>query len=326
LGATVYYDDLVHALTAAVNAQPQIAWRRPARIAAIEQSPGNVVVRLVQGETLRACCVVHAEGRADSGMQREQGPAAVIADIQLAGPPADAAFERFTRAGPLALLPAPALAGTPTWGLVWCVEDESAAQRWAALGDAEFVRRLQAQLGSRRAQVTHAGRRRVVFLPAQARARVHAFRQIWLGNAAQTLHPVAGQGFNLGVRDVAVLAECLAAARSGPATIPPGAVTTVAVGSAADAASTATTAAAAISGAVSDERFCANIPAALARYARRRAGDRAAIGAVTRWLPAVFATRFAPIAAARGAALGALDLLPPLRRQWTHLLMFGVRS
>src|SRR5258706_1229638 len=118
LGATVYYDDLVHALTAAVNAQPQIAWRRPARIAAIEQTPGNVVAHLVQGETLRACCVVHAEGRADSGTQREQGPAAVIADIQLAGPPADAAFERFTRAGPLALLPAPA--GTPTWGLVWC--------------------------------------------------------------------------------------------------------------------------------------------------------------------------------------------------------------
>ncbi len=306
LGATVYYGDLVQALTAAADAQPQIAWRRPARIAAIEQTPSGVVVRLDQGEALRACCVIHAEGRADSGLPRAQGPAAIIAEIQLAGPAADAAFERFTRAGPLALLPAPAPAGAPAWGLVWCVEDETAAHRCAALGDAEFVRHLQAQLGLRRARVVQAGRRRVVLLPAQARARVHAFRQVWLGNAAQTLHPVAGQGFNLGVRDVAVLGECLAAARAGRATP-------------ADAPAT-------IPEAAGDEQFCAGVPAALARYAQRRVRDRAAIGSVTRWLPAVFASRLAPLVAARGAALGALDLLPPLRRQWAHLLMFGVRS
>jgi len=319
LGATVYYDDLVSALTAVAHAQPQIVWRRPARVAAIEQTPGDVVVRLDQGETLRACCVVHAEGRADARTHREQGPAAVVADIRLAGPPADAAFERFTRTGPLALLPAPAPARAPTWGLVWCVDDEAAAQRCAALSDAEFVRLLQGQLGSRRARVTHAGRRRVVMLPAQARARVHAFRQVWLGNAAQTLHPVAGQGLNLGVRDVVVLGECLAAAR--PATPSPDAAKTSVVTRAADAASAAATS----SDAANDARFCASVPAALARYARRRARDRAAIGTVTRLLPDIFATHFAPIAAARGAALSALDLLPPLRRQWAHLLMFGVR-
>jgi 2-octaprenyl-6-methoxyphenol hydroxylase len=107
-------------------------------------------------------------------------------------------------------------------------------------------------------------------------------RCVALGNAAQTLHPVAGQGFNLGVRDCATLSDELA--QGNPA------------------------------------------PAALARYASRRRTDRTAIALLTRALPAVFASRFAPLAVARGAALAMLDITPDLRRQFAHLLIFGVRS
>ena len=69
----------------------------------------------------------------------------------------------------------------------------------------------------------------------------------------------------------------------------------------------------------------ADAPAALHAYAQRRRADRAAITTVTRWLPQVFATRAAPIAAARMLGLAALDLLPPARRGLAELLMFGVR-
>jgi 2-octaprenyl-6-methoxyphenol hydroxylase len=103
-----------------------------------------------------------------------------------------------------------------------------------------------------------------------------------VGNAAQTLHPVAGQGFNLALRDCATLVDCIVASR-------------------------------------------ADVPGALAGYARQRRIDRSTIARVTHWLPQVFATRFAPVAIARSLGLTALDLVPPLRNELAHLLMFGVR-
>jgi 2-polyprenyl-6-methoxyphenol hydroxylase-like FAD-dependent oxidoreductase len=121
--------------------------------------------------------------------------------------------------------------------------------------------------------------------PLQTRGRfeqIHQHRVVALGNAAQTLHPVAGQGFNLGVRDCFTLADELGGAA-----------------------------------AVTD---------ALASYARRRQADRAAIAALTGVLPALFASRFAPLAVARGLGLALLDAAAPLRRQLAQLLMFGVRS
>ncbi len=156
------------------------------------------------------------------------------------------------------------------------------AQRRSDLADGALLGELQAEIGARIGTVTAIGPRRAVALPRQRRERVHQHRMVALGNAAQTLHPVAGQGFNLGVRDCFTLADELGGAA-----------------------------------AVTD---------ALASYARRRQADRAAIAALTGVLPALFASRFAPLAVARGLGLALLDAAAPLRRQLAQLLMFGVRS
>lgn len=289
LGATVLYGDLLGALAAAAEAQPGIVQRRPCRALRIEQTPARVRVALDDGSHLDAALAVRAEGL-DAIAGADAVPAnaqvAVIADLRIAGPAASAAYERFTREGPLALLPTPfsALAGgagTAT-ALVWCMDAAQAARR-LELTAADFVRELQDAIGPRVGRVQAVGERRSFPLHHALREEVREHRVVALGNAAQTLHPVAGQGFNLGLRDCATLADAMAAHPGAPL-------------------------------------------AALAEYERRRRIDRAAIAGLTRWLPPAFATSFAPVALARGAGLVALDLLPPLRRQFAHLLMFGART
>jgi 2-octaprenyl-6-methoxyphenol hydroxylase len=291
LGATVFYGDLVAALASVASENALIEVQRPRQVIRIAQKPNEVVIECDQG-TIAAPFVVNAEGlaAADSATQapRAASPlhgAALTAEIELSGPARGAAYERFTREGPLALLPVPAGSSardSRPLSLIWCMDEAQAARR-AALDDAAFMRELQRQLGSRIGTVMRCGARRTHALLQQTRETVREHRQVFLGNAAQTLHPVAGQGFNLGVRDCLSLVDCLAAHAN-------------------------------------------DIGAALAEHERKRSADRAAVTTMTRWLPDLFASRFAPLAAARSLGLTALDLLPPLRRQWAHLLMFGVRS
>jgi len=291
LGATVLYGDLLAALAASVAAQPAIEMLRPATAAEVRQRPDGVEVLLDDGTTLAADLAVHAEGLAaaePTGGSAGSAAWALLADVRLHPAREDlaagAAFERFTRSGPLALLPTPRPFGSGTGrvlSLVWCMS-RAEAQRRSELADGALLGELQAEIGARIGTVTAIGPRRAVALPRQRRERVHQHRMVALGNAAQTLHPVAGQGFNLGVRDCFTLADEL-----GGAT------------------------------AVTD---------ALASYARRRQADRAAIAALTGVLPALFASRFAPLAVARGLGLALLDAAAPLRRQLAQLLMFGVRS
>lgn len=215
LGATVTYGDLLQALAARASAQPLIEMRRPVRVAGFAQQPQRVVVTLDGAGDLVAPLVVHAEGTGDRTSSADVRAWAVLADVAVDGPAAGDAFERFTREGPLALLPtpnaAPAFRGR-AFSLVWCMRAD-AARRRAALDDAAFVAELQAAIGSRIGAVRGAGPRRAVPLPSHLRERIREHRCVWLGNAAQSLHPVAGQGFNLGVRDCATLARCLAESR-----------------------------------------------------------------------------------------------------------------
>lgn len=283
LGATVLYGDLLAALATAVAAQPAIEVLRPRRATEVLQRPDAVRVALEDGSTLDAPLAINAEGfqpaAASAGQARDW---ALLADLTLRGPAPGTAFERFTREGPLALLPTPAtLGGAPAMSLVWCM-DEAAAVRRSELADAALRDELQAALGTRIGRVERIGPRRRQPLHQRLRERVREHRLVALGNAAQTLHPVAGQGFNLGMRDCATLADCVAA-------------------------------------------HDADVGAALRDYEARRRADRQAIAAVTRWLPAVFRTRFAPLSFARSIGLAALDQSPLLRRQLAQVLMFGVR-
>ena len=195
-----------------------------------------------------------------------------IASVVVARAPREhTAFERFTPGGPVALLPM----GGARYGLVWCCGDER-ADRLAALPERAFVEALDAVFAGRLGGFASAGERTVFGLRfARADATV-AERVALIGNAANHLHPVAGQGFNLGMRDAACLAEVVAAGR---------------------------------------REGCAPGDAqVLERYRRWRAPDHARVARFTDALVDIFCNRFSPAAPLRAPALAALDLAPPLKR------------
>lgn len=155
-----------------------------------------------------ALLTVHAEGHIDDadGIEtRDFGQHALICVARAARPHMQIAWERFTPDGPLALLPY-----RDGYAVVLtCRADESAIL--AALDDAAFLSCLQERLAAR-LTLTSVGPRQVWPLGLRMRQSVIGPRAVWIGNAAQTLHPVAGQGFNLALRDIAELANMLAGA------------------------------------------------------------------------------------------------------------------
>ncbi|HNG66367.1 MAG TPA: FAD-dependent monooxygenase, partial [Thauera aminoaromatica] len=149
--------------------------------------------------TLRARLAACAEGGLRAGdpnvVEHDYGQHALIADVQVAGGHRHTAFERFTPQGPVALLPK-----GEGYALVHVARPET-ADELLALDDAAYLARLQAHIGGR-ARLTGVGPRLRYPLVLRYRRSTIAQRTVWLGNAAQTLHPVAGQGFNLALRDV----------------------------------------------------------------------------------------------------------------------------
>ncbi|MGE3570226.1 MAG: FAD-dependent monooxygenase [Burkholderiales bacterium] len=151
-----------------------------------------------------ARCTVHAEGISSGARERGYGREVLVARVS-ARPAAQAtAHERFTAEGPLALLP---LAGD--WAAVWSLRpDRAAALEQAA--DGEFLRALQQAFGARAGRFTELHERARAPLALRVRGSRVEGRAVFVGNAAQTLHPVAGQGLNLGLRDAWDLAQLLA--------------------------------------------------------------------------------------------------------------------
>ena len=196
----------------------------PARLEALrlEESGAEVMVATGDGSrrTLATRLVVGADGarsrvreRAGIGChESDYRQSAVIANVVTSRPHRNVAYERFTDTGPMALLPMTAAgegAKPHRCSLVWTVPGEAAAEV-LALEEGEFLDRLQQRFGWRLGRFVRSGRRSaypLVLLEAES-SRVP--RVALVGNAAHTLHPIAGQGFNLGLRDVAVLAELVA--------------------------------------------------------------------------------------------------------------------
>ena len=246
--------------------------------------------------TLRARLAACAEGGLRAGdpnvVEHDYGQHALIADVQVAGGHRHTAFERFTPQGPVALLPK-----GEGYALVHVARPET-ADELLALDDAAYLARLQAHIGGR-ARLTGVGPRLRYPLVLRYRRSTIAQRTVWLGNAAQTLHPVAGQGFNLALRDVWALSEALRRATEAARR---------------DSADTA------------PNPFDAGAAAILASYANARGLDRLGTIRFTDTLVRVFSNDFAPLRHARGAALFALDLLPPLRNFVARRMMFGARA
>ncbi len=254
--------------------------RAPVVVGAPVHESGRVRVSLDDGSTLAARLLIAADGR-DSPLRaavgiasrgRDYGQRAVVAHLDVERPHADTAWQRFLPGGPLALLP---LADGRV-SLVWSLPEAEAA-RVLALDDADFCAAVGVDSDFRLGRVRATTPRAAFTLRLGVAERFAATRLLLLGDAAHAVHPLAGQGINLGLRDVAELVTVLSAARDAGADI--------------------------------------GADSVLRRYARRRRSadtlDAHGFDAIAR----VFAIDTAPWTALRGFGMRALDRLPALKRR-----------
>ena len=188
-------------------------------INSMAQSERDVVININQQQLLLSRLIVGADG-VNSLVRREtQLPLthwdyeqqAIVATISTELPHNNTARQVFLPTGPLALLPM----SEGRSSLVWC-HAKHEKQQVDSWDDARFVAQLQQAFGWRLGKILHAGKRHSYPLQLLTASRHISHRLALVGNAAQTLHPIAGQGFNLGLRDVMSLAETIAQAGGDP--------------------------------------------------------------------------------------------------------------
>jgi 2-octaprenyl-6-methoxyphenol hydroxylase len=185
---------------------------QPAAVEAVETHVDTIILRLGSSRTVTARLVVATDGAHSAvrrllgigAEERDYGQTAIVGAVRPERPHRGIAYERFTPDGPIALLPKPA----DRCALVWTVPTEKAEE---ILGwpDEIFLERLQEAFGHRLGRLLETGRRQGYPLTRVMSEKIAAPRVIFAGNAAQTLHPVAAQGFNLGLRDAATVADLL---------------------------------------------------------------------------------------------------------------------
>ncbi|MGC7405028.1 UbiH/UbiF/VisC/COQ6 family ubiquinone biosynthesis hydroxylase [Pandoraea pneumonica] len=292
---------------------------RPYQAIALRQDPQQVTITLGttaddHAETLHATLAVNAEGglfesQTSRPRARDYGQTALVGFVTCERPRAGWAWERFTSEGPLALLPQ-----DHGYALVWCCSHEQAKRR-RDMDDASFLAELHAAFGDRMGRFTAISARAGFPLGLNALGHVVDGRVAAIGNAAQTLHPVAGQGLNLGLRDAFDLADTLVRDARSPSQH----------ATRADAGVAALTEVSGATGAASGV-FSVPGPSALAAFARRRRADRGMTIRITDLLPRVFGIDATPVAVLRGMALASLDLVPPLKTAFARQMMFGQRG
>lgn len=215
LGWIVGNAQLAAALGAVCRSKSAIDWLAPARVASCARRDERWCVSLADGRVLSANLLVGADG-ARSIVRDAAGIAvrahdyrqqAIVATVEMALPHGNCARQRFMDSGPLALLPLP---GTTTpsrrGSIVWTVPSAQAAD-WLSLDDAAFSARLAAALEGRLGEVVALSRRAAFPLIEQHAAGYAVDGAVLAGDAAHTVHPLAGQGVNLGLLDAATLAE-----------------------------------------------------------------------------------------------------------------------
>lgn len=261
----------------------------PARLLGFRVQPDWVDLDLtVDGDSrfLRTRLLVAADG-GDSGVRKRLGLVArehryghdaLISTVTPEQPRSGTAFERFTETGPLALLPMT----EGRYSVVWTAREGESADL-LDLSDEEFLARLQARFGFRMGKLARLGGRLAYPLKLMLTRDSVRARLVLIGNAAHTLHPVAGQGFNLGLRDVAALAQVVADAACEGAD--PGAATT------------------------------------LDAYRRSRGRDQQSVAAATDVLARTFVNPLPPVRWARDLGMLGLDLSPGLRHMVARRFM-----
>ncbi|MBT2969037.1 MAG: 2-octaprenyl-6-methoxyphenyl hydroxylase [Candidatus Thiodiazotropha sp. (ex Ctena orbiculata)] len=253
----------------------------PAKLKSFSISENEVEVRIEQDaseQRLSTSLLVAADG-GDSQVrqflsiplrEKPYGQTAIIANLRAEQPHRGIAYERFTDTGPLALLPM----RDDRLSMVWTARDKEVADLMA-LRDEAFLLRLQDRFGYRLCRLSELGKRSAYPLRLRQAAEQVRSRVALIGNAAHAIHPVTGQGFNLGLRDVAVLADLLFdASQRGQ---DPG-----------------------------DDTL-------LKAYASWRKRDQNSVALITDTLARLFANPFGPLRLVRNLGMVGLDLAPSLK-------------
>ena len=279
LGWMVENRHLRRALAAAVAAEGGVRVMAPATVAAMETDSAGAVLTLAGGGGLRSSLVLACDGaasplRAMAGIgawRRAYGQTGIVCAVRHRRPHRGIAHERFLPSGPFAILP---LGGRRS-SLVWTERDDIAAAVLAA-DDADICEEIAWRFGDFLGEVAPVGQLWSYPLALTLAHRVRGRRLALVGDAAHAIHPIAGQGYNLAIRAIAVLAEELAQGRR--------------LG------------------------LDAGDDGPLRAYARRRRADTLALVAVTHGLNRLFSNAFPPAALARGLGLAATDRMVPLKR------------
>jgi 2-octaprenyl-6-methoxyphenol hydroxylase len=289
LGYVVSYRALSRVLDAALQ-RAGIDVRFGASVGSVEASVDCATLRLAEAQeappqaSLRARLAVVADGAASSvpGIARRRhdyDQVAVVANIALGHPHHGIAYERFTSDGPIALLPQ-----RDRYALVW-TRKPAEVPALLALTEEQFLASLSSHFGGRVRGFTHVSERRAFPLALEVADTVTAPRTAVIGNAAQALHPIAGQGFNLGLRDAWELARLI-------------------IDSPAEAIGSSTM---------------------LARYRQGRARDRRAGIAFTHGLVRLFGNDLPWLRVPRGIGMMLLDAAPFAKRALARAMLHGMR-
>ncbi|PKB88334.1 2-octaprenyl-6-methoxyphenyl hydroxylase [Ewingella americana] len=283
LGQVVELHGVGQRLFSRLKEAPGVTLHCPAKVTDVQRRVDGASVTLDNGDVLDGKLLVAADGShsmlgkaCNIRWQREDyGQIAVIANVVTSEPHRGRAFERFTEHGPLALLPM----SQGRSSLVWCHPREAQADidSWS---EEKFLAELQKAFGWRLGKMQQAGTRFSYPLQLQTASSHISHRLALVGNASQTLHPIAGQGFNLGLRDVMTLAETVATAHLAGNDIGSYRV--------------------------------------LSGYQQRRQPDQQATVGVTDGLIHLFANRYVPLMVGRNLGLMAMEGISPLRDAFTR--------
>ena len=289
LGYVIFFAELQQALQSALH-QSGVHYLTGAPVSAVTPDALAAGVRFthhgVERKMTAALAVLADGGRSLQNIpgitreSRDYHQSAVVCQVSSAVPHQNLAYERFTAEGPAALLPSGA-----DYALVWTSTPQR-IEALLALSDAEFLTQLHAHFGDRQGAFLTVGRRNSFPLGLQQSKPVTGARLVLIGNAAQMLHPVAGQGFNMGLRDAWELAQ-----------------TTLAC---------------------SPERI--GDTAMLREYAKGRRLDTQGGVFFTDLLVRGFSNNIPGLRPLRGLSLSLLDALPPLKSFVAQRMIFGAKG
>ncbi|MDF2867783.1 MAG: 2-octaprenyl-6-methoxyphenyl hydroxylase [Gammaproteobacteria bacterium] len=286
LGYIALAPDLNQALQQTLLQYSNVTLLCPAAVTAIDCTPNEALLTLQQSQQIRTRLAVAADGTHSTLRQLLEIPVkqynydqtAIIANVGLTRSHHHVAYERFTQDGPIALLPL----SEQRCGLVWTIKSEQVA-RVMSLTEEQFLTELQQAFGYRLGRFAKVGKRFSYPLQLLQAHQLIKPRVTLIGNAAHTLHPIAGQGFNLGLRDVAALTSLIEQALA------------------------------------KQEDLGSEL--VLSHYKRQQTQDHRHYIRFTDGLVKTFANSALPLGIIRNTGLQALNLLPKLRKTFAHKAM-----